>query len=763
MSGYFMYSMAGIGIAAAICFVLVLGSIGSSILTKQPLPSGFAGENSSANSPVALAVRSTQDIAKFSSIDELQQFLTNVESSRNAFATPQVGIPESLNSSSGAGTGSDDMSGRTTAPLAPNAVMSPLSGSGKAAISGGNGQSTSVYSGTNNQVTGVDEPDFVKNDDKYAYVLSGDKLTISSVYPPENAKIVAKVGLGIKNGQYLQDMFLKNNTLVVFCTEYAHENVIPQYDFAPQTAYLPKTHAFLIDISDRTNPKTAHDYVISGVYYDARLMGDRVFIVTKSEVYSYRHPLVPKITESSKAVAVPDIYYFKNPEPYYNFNIVTSIGLKRMDDVTSKTFMMSPASTLYVSQDNIYIAYQKYLPFDNYEQSSRDRFFTAVIPLLPNDVQEKIKTVDSDPQVSSSSKWDSIAAILEDTYNHMTESEKTSLFDKIQRSLADYDAKVQKDATKTVIHKISIGPNGEIDYKARGEVPGRLLNQFSLDESGNKFRVATTVEYFSPYSNGIYTNVYVLDGDTLQTLGNLERIQPGETMYSTRFIGDRLYLVTFQRVDPFFVVDLSHDTPKVLGALKLPGYSTYLHPYDKNHVIGIGKDTAENSYGNVVPTGVKLALFDVSEVANPKLVNDYTIPGQGTDSEVFQQHKALLFNREKPNVLSIPITKFDTEGKYAPDGRPMPQNVWRGFYVFGVSGTEGITLKATVQHTGNTTNFSLPSIQGARSFYIGHILYTVSGGNLIKMNDIDTLAELGQLQIGSTRDVIKYLVPSDAV
>ncbi|UVS69388.1 beta-propeller domain-containing protein [Nitrososphaera viennensis] len=767
MARYSMYGMAGIGIAAAIGFVLVLGSIGGNIATRGgPGPTTFVGGNGTTATtgiPPVFTVAPTQNIAKFSSVDELRAFLTNVEASRNAFSTAQTGIPENFSKFNLGATADSDA--RTTAPPAPGAVMGPSSASGEAATFTENGQRTGVFSGTNNQVAGVDEPDFVKNDGKYAYVLSGDKLTISDVYPPENATIVAKVGLDIKNGQYLQEMFLNNDTLVVFYTEYAQDYVIPQYEFAPQPVYTPKTHALVLDVSDRANPKTVHDYVVSGTYHDARMIGDRVYLVTASDLYSYRQPLVPKITESSRTVVAPDIYYFQNPEPYYNFNTVTSIGLSDKDDIDSKTFMMNPASTLYVSQDNIYIAYPKYLPYNYYEQSSRDRFFKAVVPLLPQDAQAKVRAVDADTSVPASDKWDRIARILEDTYNGMSESEKTQLFDKIQKSLADYDAQAQKDATKTVIHRIAIGPNGEIDYGARGEVPGRLLNQFSMDESGDRFRVATTVEYYSPYGQGLYSNVYVLDKESMQTVGKLEQIQPGETMYSTRFIGDRLYLVTFQRIDPFFVIDLSEDTPKVLGELKLPGYSTYLHPYDEDHVIGIGKDTKDNGYGGITQTGVKLALFDVSDVANPKLVDDYVIPGQGTDSEVLWDHKALLFSKEEPNVLSIPVNTYDAEGKYAPDGRYIPPKVWRGFYVFGVSPDSGIALKGTVEHSSNATdpyyNYYY-GMQVSRSFYIGDVLYTVSAGNLIKMNDIDTLADLGQLQIGSTGDVIKYPVPLDA-
>ncbi|HVX03041.1 MAG TPA: beta-propeller domain-containing protein, partial [Nitrososphaera sp.] len=679
MARYAMYGMAGIGIAAAIGFVLILGSIGGSIsATRAPGPAAFVNRNdtTTTTSPVTAAVMAatasaSQDIAKFSSIDELRTFLSNVEANRNALATVQTGIPFS----SASGGFSNDIGGGAAVarngspsqgqPMMPPAPLSSTTEKSAAdsALAGSGTSGSLSFSGTNNQVSGVDEPDFVKVDGKYAYVLSGDKLTISRVYPPENAKVVAKVGLDIKEGsQYLQEMFLNNNTLVVFYTEYTQDYIIPQYGFEPQPVSEPRTHALLLDVSDRSDPKTLHDYVATGLYHDARMIGDRVYLVTTSDLYNYRQPLVPKITESSRTVVAPDIYYFKNPEQYYNFNTVTSISLssspsgggKDDTDVISKTFMMGPASTLYMSPDSIYIAYQKYLPYNYYEQSGRDRFFTAVVPLLPQDTQGKIKAVDSDASIPSAyDKWDRIATMLEDTYNNMGESEKAQLFDKIQRSLADYDAQAQKDSTKTVIHRIAIGPDGEIDYKARGEVPGRLLNQFSMDESGNRLRVATTVEYSSLYSSGLYSNVYVLDDATMQTVGKLEKIQPGEMMYSTRFIGDRLYLVTFQRVDPFFVIDLSTDTPKVLGELKLPGYSTYLHPYDENHIIGIGKDTKDNGYGTVVPTGVKLALFDVSNVADPRLVGNYTIPGQGTDSEVLQDHKALLFNKEDPNVLSI--------------------------------------------------------------------------------------------------------------
>jgi uncharacterized secreted protein with C-terminal beta-propeller domain len=742
--------MAGIGIAAAIGFVLVLSSISISIPTT-PFTTDV-GVPSNGTAPVTLSVASTQELSKFSSVQELRTFLANIQSSSNAFNAASGVF------NGGVRLGTTDLD-RVTAPT----PMPP--GALKAVPESAQSGAADNYSTTNVQVAGVDEPDFIKNDGKYAYVLSGSRLTIAEVYPAESAKVVAKVGLDIQEGQYLQNMFLNNNTLVVFYQEYAQDQIIPQYDFVPQPVYIPKTHILILDVTDRADPKTVKNYVVTGSYNDARMIGDYAYLITTSDLYNYRQPFIPRIAEAGKTIAVPDVYYFHNPEPSYNFNTVTSVNIKSAEDaINSQTFMMNPASTLYVSEHNIYIAYQKYQPYSYYDTANRERFFAAVVPLLPQDVQQKIRSINSDQSASESDRWDRIAEVLQDMYNHMGEQDKLALTEKIRQALSDYDSDAQSNATRTVIHKIAIGPSGQLEYKARGEVPGRLLNQFSMDESGSgsesRFRVATTVDYYSQYASGMYNNVYVLD-DSMNTVGKLEKLEQGESIYAARFIGDRLYLVTFQQLDPLFVIDLSSDTPRVLGQLKLPGYSSYLHPYDDTHIIGIGRDTKDSGHGGVMATGVKVALFDVADVANPKLVGDYVIPGQGTDTEVLNDHKALLFDRSR-NVLSIPVSSYDAEPRYEPDGKYIQPKVWRGFYVFGISADSGITLKGKVEHSNAASDYYYyGGVQGSRSFYIDSVLYTVSLGNLIKMNDISTLQEINQLEIGNTGDVIKYPVPVD--
>lgn len=736
-----MYGMAGVGIAAAVGFVLILSSISSNIPGGPVTPTG----------PVIFTSEGTQDLKKFSSVQELTTFLASIEGSRGALMTASEG-PAFFG---GAGIRVELADSALEETQGPTAAPSPPA-EGSLTFQE-NGEDTDVFtedhSSTNVQVAGVDEPDFVKNDGKYAYILSGDRLTIAEVYPAESAQVVSKVGLDIQQGQYLQNMFLNNNTLVVFYQEYAQEDIIPQYDIIPQPFYAPKTHVLILDVTDRSDPRVDKDYVVTGAYSNARMIGDYVYVVTTSDLYNYRQPLLPKVAEAGATVVMPDIYYFDNPEPYYNFNTVTSVNIKSSEDaVNSQTFMMNPASTLYVSENNIYIAYQKYLPY-YYDMASRERFFEAIVPLLPDDVQQEIRAIDSDQLQSESEKWDRIATVLQDMYNGMSEQEKTEFIERVQQALAEYDERVQKESHRTVIHKIAIS-SGDIDYVARGEVPGRLLNQFSMDEQGDRFRVATTVEYYSRYSSGLYNNVYVFDGE-MQTVGKLEEIAPDESIYSARFIGDRLYLVTFERIDPFFVIDLSTDTPRILGELKLPGYSSYLHPYDEDHIIGIGKDTKENEFGGVQATGVKVALFDVSDVSNPRLVDDYLIGDSGTDSDVLWDHKALLFDREK-DVLSIPVTSYDYE-TFEGDRFVEPRS-WRGFYVFGTSPDDGFTLKGTVEHSSNDSGYYY-GIQGSRSFYIGDVLYTLSLGNMLKMNDIGTLEAINELEVGSTGGIIPYPEP----
>jgi uncharacterized secreted protein with C-terminal beta-propeller domain len=241
------------------------------------------------------------------------------------------------------------------------------------------------------------------------------------------------------------------------------------------------------------------------------------------------------------------------------------------------------------------------------------------------------------------------------------------------------------DSQRTAIHRIHI-QGSAMNYTASGEVPGMVLNQFSMDEYDGYFRVATTT-----YNGGTQNNVYVLNM-SLNITGSLENLAPGETIYSARFMGERCYLVTFKKVDPLFVIDLKNPyDPKVLGYLKVTGYSDYLHPYDENHIIGIGKETTDAGEFAWYQ-GVKISLFDVSDVTNPREISKLEIGDRGSDSPVLWDHKAFLFDKSR-NLLVMPIleakvdvTKYSEAELVWAYGEP----VYQGAYVFDISIDNGL-------------------------------------------------------------------------
>ena len=613
------------------------------------------------------------------------------------------------------------------------------------------GSSGVDYSTTNVQVENVDEPDYLKNDSKYVYIVSQNTLSIIDAYPAESAKLVLKIALDIES-QYIQNMFLNGDRLVIFYNGQSQDEIIPQFDFIPRPSYNPVTHALIVDVSDKEKPEILKDYTIDGNFRDARMIGDYAYFVTNSNI-DYQYPRLPIILERSEPLMIPDTFYFDNVERFTNFNTLTAIDVFG-DTISSETFLMGYSGTIYVSEDNFYLTYQQNLPYGFYEDSNRDRFFDVVVPLLPTAIQDKIKGIQNDSSLNSARQWSEISEVMQDSYNQMSKNQKENLFDKIREALSEYDRRIQEDSLKTIIHKISIDEDN-LEYVAKGSVPGRLLNQFSMDEHDDRFRVATTVEYYSQYKGTIRSNaVYVLD-ENLKIVGGLDEIAPDESIFSARFMGDRLYLVTFQQIDPFFVIDLSSDTPKILGELKIPGFSNYLHPYDDDYVIGVGRDTKEIGSGRVNQLGVKIALFDVSDVSNPIVVDDFVIGDSSTHSEALNNHKAFFFDKKK-DILSIPISSdaksldgiSDTK-MIAPDF-----NRWNGFYVFGLDPKDGINLKGTITHNENDSRYY--GMGNSRTFYIEEVLYTASDLYLM-MNFINNLEEINSIKLENTGKFIEYL------
>jgi uncharacterized secreted protein with C-terminal beta-propeller domain len=612
-------------------------------------------------------------------------------------------------------------------------------------------QGASDYSQTNVQVEGVDEADFVKNDSRFVYLLSGNYLLIFDALDSNTGRVVSKTEITGVNSDYgipvkvssmpyyygnsqARDLFIKDNQLVVFMQEYRQDYYFPEFDIKPVETSRPFTTALIFDISDRSNPKKTSEISFTGNYYQSRLIGGKVYLITQ-ENSGYASTIPEPLIKESSQTLHPSIYYFDNPESEQVFNTIASIDLASQKVQDSKVLLLGYANTVYVSEKNLYIAYKKqqyyscwgFRPCYNSQDNDSERFFNVIVPKLPVDLRTKIAAINSGPG-SEAEKWQAIALELSAFYEKAKNGDEIAkqALDDIAIALEEYDTKKALEQQATVIHKLALN-DGQIEYKAKGEVFGDLLNQFSLDEKDNYLRVATTVSVWMQ-KRIQNNNVFILDSD-LKEVSKLTGLSPDERIYSSRFLGNRLYLVTFRQVDPFFVIDLSNPLrPEVLGALKLPGFSQYLHALDDTHIIGVGKETDES--GRL--QGLKIALFDVSDPTNPKEASKIELGDQGSDSEILQDHKAFLLSKTK-NKMVIPATIVQRIAKI--NDYDYRTKTWSGAIVFNVS-SSGFEEVGRIQHSVSEQDYYNYWQQAnvKRSLYLDNLLFTISG-QFLKVNN----------------------------
>jgi len=548
----------------------------------------------------------------------------------------------------------------------------------------------------------------------------------------------------------------------------------------PYPYYQQASFVKVYDITSRENPVLVKSFVLSGSYVQSRLIDGRVFVVASDSAY-YGGPMPLYAKDGAMRQLLPtDVNYFDYPD--YNYNFVTVLGFNLNDlgeQEAKRVVLMGYAQTLFVSKENMFITQTVY-DYTPYPTLKWSDYWPILEPYATQDLKDKIAAVD----VSDASEWRKEAlkvAAGQKFIERLDENVRDDIYGKISGATQNLQAEMEKalrpefigGQAKTVIHKFSLGK--EISYLGKGSVAGTVLNQYSMDEYNGYFRLATTTE---PVYSGVRTlmaeaqnpalqqssSVFVLN-DKLETVGKLAGLAPGERIYSARFMGNRLYLVTFKQVDPLFAIDLSDPAnPRVLGQLKIPGYSDYLHPYDETHLIGLGKETEDIKEGNqdlVFPKGVKLSLFDVSDVSTPKELATYVIGDAGSSSYASQDPHAFLFAKNKDGLLVIPVLEAKVNAAKYPGGVPphtYGDYVFQGAYVFNVDLAKGFTLKGTVSHATPEelakSGYYWGGTDVQRSAYIENVLYTVSN-RFVKASDLATLNALASVEI-ATEQVYPY-------
>lgn len=498
---------------------------------------------------------------------------------------------------------------------------------------------------TNVQVVGIDEPDIVKTDGQTIYfsreqrfpVIYSDMMlramteecisssgesvkcaapggassgqpkeetNVLSAFPPE---ALAKIGKIDRQGE----MLLFGQTLVVFSGQ----------------------QLFGYDVSDRENPKEKWMVLIANgtQLVEARSMDGHLYLVEKTVADTYGpHPclLTPMTANGSPlSVKCTDIYH-----PAEMSDVDSVFTIARIDPMTGAagqtvSFVGSAnQSVVYMSPQALYVTYESQGDPAEYLLN----FFLENKGLVSADTIERLKRLEG-YDLGYDAKMAEFQNIIGTIGRGMTGDDRMKWENDRTNRMRDYAKGHSRELLSTGIVKV----NAEtLAVEAQGAVPGRMLNQFSLDEYQGNLRVATSSDggnWLSGFGNGETTNdVYVLGANLKQT-GSILDLGQGERIYSARFDGDRGYLVTFRQTDPFFVLDLSNPkVPRQAGELKIPGYSSYLHPLGKNLVLGLGREGAN----------VKLSLFDVTVADNPMEVSKYMLDEYW--SEAADNHHAFL-------------------------------------------------------------------------------------------------------------------------
>lgn len=584
----------------------------------------------------------------------------------------------------------------------------------KATIEG----TVSDYSETNIQVAGVDEADVVKTDGEYLYVVSESAIYILKAFPADQATVLSKIEL---NEAYGSQIYVNGNKLVVvidhpvflfaepaIADAMIEDEAMVDDLIVPPYVYNPEITVKVYDISNKASPALSRTVTVNGTLSGSRMIGNYIYTVVNQQA----------IKANSEGTGV-------------------EVDLPAISGTHTKE--VEPTEIYYIDViDQFY-------------------YMTTVVAVdITNDATEPtIETFLTSQTSSMYVSENNMYLIAPNTNNWL---------------LKDSEEEAEDE---TLMYRVKLDEQNMV-VEAEGSVTGFVLNQFSMDEHNGYFRIATT-EWDNRWTDeGFISNstnsLFIMDMN-LNVVGKLENLAFGESIYSTRFMGDRVYIVTFRQIDPFFVIDTSNPTqPTVLGYLKIPGYSSYLHPYDENHIIGIGM---ENST-------LKLSLFDVTDVTSPEEISKYIVEADYSSSTAIWDHKAFLFDKTK-NLLALPVsTNFYTdiiEPRTEPAAETKNQTVdpddeqtsepprdaenndtvterevvsfsndyWQGAYIFDVSVENGFTLRGTITHKTAADQYEY-RLEVKRILYIEDVIYTISD-KTVKLNNLESLELLNEIQL----------------
>lgn len=558
-------------------------------------------------------------------------------------------------------------------------------------------QTTPDFSETNTQVLWVDESDIIKTDGQYMYYIADyydydtsknvKNIFIAKVFPGDQMEVIKRIRL--PENFYASDLYVADNKLTIIATGYSN------YDYSYYWINRStKTYVMTYDVSDKENLKLEKLYVVDGNYSKSRRIGEYLYVISQNYVnfpyYAY-----------SQGGVVPEFDIGKSMPKNIDIYATDDIADQNLVRKGEKLPYNVSAGAVANCSDIEYI-----LPdAQTMKQYSFSPTYNIVSVINLKTPSEKVQTKVIFGNTSE------IYMSLNNLYltSHIYTPIAYSCPFNARCIMPWYNA-----WENTLIHKLAVSGN-TLAYKTTNMVSGSPLSQYSMDEKDGNFRILTT-----KWSPETQTDLFILDKD-LKKVSSLEWLGKGETFQSSRYIGDKLFLVTFERIDPLFVIDLADATnPKILWELKIPGYSSYLHPYDDTHIMGLGFDTITNQWGGTQNGWLKVDLYEINynkkcgdawltsdEVAKcasgdykgiiVKQLHTKTFGEAGSYSEALYNPRMFVWNKTK-KLLLLPATLYKN------DAVDIYKRVdfFQGLVNIGIDTVSGIVEKSRITHIDTT-------------------------------------------------------------
>ena len=511
--------------------------------------------------------------------------------------------------------------------MADDSAAQPAPAAESAQTSGGDGD----FSATNVQVAGVDEPDIIKTDGNRILAVAQGRLHYVDV-SGDQPRYLGSVDLTSESSWgWGHEIFIRGDRAMVFSTSHseglepvAARDLEGDHVIAEDVIFRGNPVALIqeIDLSNPASMQVVSELRVEGSYLSARSVGDVVWMSMSSYPVQFQfvYPSGPAAEEAAERV---------------NKEIAATAGLGAWLPAYRFDGPGGTRAGLLPECDQLYTPAE----FDGF----------TVLSVLSFNLDEPLGTGDA-------------ASVLADGHTLYGSGQSLYLASSTPvwaEPAVDGDSVSISPPTEwtTTVHKFSVSTDGPARYEATGTVEGHLLNQFSMDEHNDYFRVATTIgEPWDTETSESQVVVLEQQGRRLTEVGKVGDLGRGERIFSVRFAGDIGYVVTFRQVDPLYVIDLADPTaPAVAGELKIPGFSTYLHPIGDGLLIGVGQDADDTGRTQ----GTKVSLFDVSNPAAPSELDVIVFPDAHSEAE--WDHRAFLYWGPE-EMVAIPLTRYDYEG-----------------------------------------------------------------------------------------------------